>query len=169
MVFLNILVVHLSFSDISILNVYWVTCRVSYKMQELLTLREHLDSTPVAGWVRVAHLFTFPAVLCFCVLFDFALCLVCTQCYQCLWIVHTWFCLRFSLTFLSRGMNSLLPTNSKWEDLKSFKLFKYYLVYFTSFSDFTFLPVVYSILSSVYFLFIIFPNLFLFSLCLKLK
>ena len=37
----------------------WVTRRVSYKKQELLTLREHLSSPPVFGGVRVAHLCSF--------------------------------------------------------------------------------------------------------------
>jgi hypothetical protein len=32
---------------------------VSYKRQELLTLREHLSSPPVFSAVRVAHLFSF--------------------------------------------------------------------------------------------------------------
>jgi hypothetical protein len=42
----------------------WVTRRVSYKMQELLTLREHLGSPPVCWSVRIAHSFLF-SVLCF--------------------------------------------------------------------------------------------------------
>jgi hypothetical protein len=36
----------------------WVTRRVSYKKQELLTIREHLSSPLVFGGVRVAHLFS---------------------------------------------------------------------------------------------------------------
>ena len=51
---------------------YWtwlytlVTQRVSYKKQELLTLREHLDSSKVFGGIRVAHVFSF-----LCCIFDF--------------------------------------------------------------------------------------------------
>ena len=37
----------------------WVTRWVSYKKQELLTLREHLSSPSVFGGVRVAHLCSF--------------------------------------------------------------------------------------------------------------
>jgi hypothetical protein len=37
----------------------WVTLRVSYKKQELLTLRELLSSPRVFGGVRVTHLFVF--------------------------------------------------------------------------------------------------------------
>jgi hypothetical protein len=36
---------------------------VSHKKQELLTLREHLSSSLVFGWVRVAHLLFFCVVL----------------------------------------------------------------------------------------------------------
>ena len=36
---------------------------MSYKRQELLTIREHLNSTPVFWWVRVAH-FSFSVSLC---------------------------------------------------------------------------------------------------------
>ena len=45
----------------------WVTWWVSFKKQELLTRREHLDSPLVFGGVRVAHLFSFLwYVLFFC-------------------------------------------------------------------------------------------------------
>ena len=37
---------------------------MSNKKQELLTIREHLNSTPVFWWVRVAH-FSFSVSLCF--------------------------------------------------------------------------------------------------------
>jgi hypothetical protein len=61
-----------------------VTWWVSYKRQELLTLREHLCSPSVFGGVHVAHLFSF-----LCCVFLFCLsssCVLCTQCSQCLWI-----------------------------------------------------------------------------------
>ena len=40
-----------------------VTKRVSYKKQELLTLREYLSSPPVFGGVRIGHLFSFLCVV----------------------------------------------------------------------------------------------------------
>ena len=61
---------------------------LSYKKHEL-NLREHQDSLPVFGGFCVAHLFIF---LC-CVVFLFCLsscCVLCTQCCQFLWIVHSW-------------------------------------------------------------------------------
>jgi hypothetical protein len=50
--------------DIPILHILyiWVTRRVSYKKQELLTLHEHLSSPPAFGGVRVGHLLV---VLCY--------------------------------------------------------------------------------------------------------
>jgi len=41
-----------------------VTWRLSYKIQELLTLREFLDSPPVFGVIHVAHLLVFCGFLC---------------------------------------------------------------------------------------------------------
>ena len=55
----------------------WITRRVSYKKQELLTLRENLGSPPVFGGVHVAHLLGFLCFVLFCfVLFVFVMCLV---------------------------------------------------------------------------------------------
>ena len=73
---------------------------LSYKKQELFTILEHMISPPVLGGVRVAHLFSF---LC-CVLLLSCLSsffVLCAQCCKRLWIVHSWMCLRFSLTFTS--------------------------------------------------------------------
>jgi hypothetical protein len=39
---------------------------VSYKKQEMLTLREHLSSLPVLWWFRVAYLFGFLCCLIMC-------------------------------------------------------------------------------------------------------
>jgi len=132
----------------------WVTRRVSYKKQELLTFREHMGSAPVFGGVRVAHRFSFlcwhsmclyilssvlrcplrfphktvfglsiPPVVCrrarvlfmlfafACVsycpthivlhfFYSFFVVVLCTQCCQFLWLVHSWLPLRFSLTFI---------------------------------------------------------------------
>jgi len=48
---------------------------ISDKKQELLNIREHVDSFQVVWWCRhsVAHLFNF---LCFCFFFVFVLCIV---------------------------------------------------------------------------------------------
>jgi hypothetical protein len=75
-----------------------VTWWVSYKRQELLTLREHLCSPSVFGGVHVAHLFSF-----LCCVFLFCLsssCVLCTQCSQCLWIVFV-LCLVYSMFTVS--------------------------------------------------------------------
>jgi hypothetical protein len=50
------------------------TWRMSYKRQELLTLREHMVSPPV--FIRYAHLFSFLCDVVFCVLFVFLLSLM---------------------------------------------------------------------------------------------
>jgi len=51
-----------------------LTWRMYYRKQELLSLREHLGSSQVFGWVRVVHLFSF--LRCVFCLFAFVLCLV---------------------------------------------------------------------------------------------
>jgi hypothetical protein len=52
---------------------------------------------PVVGGVRVVHLFRFVFIF-------FLVCLrpvsLCTQCCQCLWNVHSWLPLRFSLKYI---------------------------------------------------------------------
>ena len=62
------------YSGVKHVLVVRVTWWVSYKRQELLTLREHLCSPPVFSGVRVAHRFSF--LCCVFVLFVFVLCLV---------------------------------------------------------------------------------------------
>jgi hypothetical protein len=76
----------------------WVTRRVSYKKQKLLTRREYLGSPPVCGEVRIAHLFSFLFSVFFwlCLSSSYVLC---AQCCHCLCIAHSWLPLRFSLTF----------------------------------------------------------------------
>ena len=61
------------------------------RRQELLTLREHMCSSPVFGGVRVAQ----PLVL-FVVFYLSSSCVLCVCC-QCLWIVHSLLSLRLSL------------------------------------------------------------------------
>ena len=49
------------------------------------------------GGVRVVHLLSF---LCCVILYCLSSsCVLCAKCCQCLWIVHSWLSLRFSLTF----------------------------------------------------------------------
>ena len=109
----------------------WVTRRVSYKKQELPTLRKHLSSSPVffVGSVLLIFLvfcvvllcvftFLFVGVLMFylrylclfvhcgvqhilCFVFVLFFFVLCTLCCQFLWIVHFWLPLRYSLTFIS--------------------------------------------------------------------
>ena len=80
---------------------------MSNKRQELLTLREHLCLPPV--FVESVLLIFFSYLCCvvsFFLYFILLLCLfyssfLCTQCCQCLWIIHSWLPLRFSLTCMS--------------------------------------------------------------------
>jgi hypothetical protein len=64
-------------------------------------LLEHLCSPPVFGGVRVARILSFLCcvVLC-CVCLICLSYVLCTLCCQCLWIVHSWLSLRFSLTLI---------------------------------------------------------------------
>ena len=76
----------------------WAIQRVSYKRQELLTLREYLCSPPVFGGHCVGNRFSFlSCVVLLCLSLS---CILCTQCYQCFWVVYSWLPLRFSLTFI---------------------------------------------------------------------
>jgi hypothetical protein len=84
----------LAYSEIKHVLYIWVTWRVSYKRQELLTLRELLCSPSVFWWGPVAHLlsFLYCIVLCFnLLLFYLSLsCVFYTLFCQYLWIVHFW-------------------------------------------------------------------------------
>jgi len=67
---------------------------MSYKKQELLTLREHVGFHSVFDEVRVAHFFSFLCYVVFCFV-----CLrpvLCVQCCQCPWIVQSGLPLLFS-------------------------------------------------------------------------
>jgi hypothetical protein len=72
----------------------YITWQVSNMRQELSTLREDLGFVAV----RVAHRFSF--LFCVFMLCMSSSCVLCAQCWQCLWIVHSWLLRRFSLTFL---------------------------------------------------------------------
>ena len=68
----------------------WVTLRMYYNKQGLLTVRERLGSLSICGGIRVAHHFSF---LCCVMLFVF-FCLRPVSCVpnvaKSLWIVHRW-------------------------------------------------------------------------------
>ena len=72
----------------------WVTLWVSYKTQQLLIIRKHMDSPPNFGGVRVAHHISFLCCVFICLSSSSVLC---AQCCQCLWIVQSW----LPLVFLS--------------------------------------------------------------------
>jgi len=60
----------------------WVTWRVSYKIQEMLTFRDHLGSPRFfIGCVRVSHLFSFLCCVVLCCVFRF--CFVCLRPVSC--------------------------------------------------------------------------------------
>jgi hypothetical protein len=95
----------------------WITRRMSYKKQGLLTLRWHQGSLPAFGGFCAAHLFRFLCcVLCFVYLRSVS-CL--SKCCQFLWIVHSWFPLRFSLTFILYVMYACLMISSFYMSLIS--------------------------------------------------
>jgi hypothetical protein len=101
----------------------WVIWQLSYKRHTWIILRQQLGSSLIFGGVRVALYF-----LCSVVLFVFVLylvclmlpmslgysfliaasvfsnvylsCVLCAQCFQCLWIVQSWLPHRCSLTFI---------------------------------------------------------------------
>jgi hypothetical protein len=109
----------------------WVTRRVSYKKQELPTLRKHVSSSSVffVGFVLLIFLVFFVVLLCvftflfvgvlmfylrylcffvhcgvqhiLCFVFVLFFFVLCNLCCQFLWIVHFWLPLRYSLTFIS--------------------------------------------------------------------
>lgn len=91
-----------TYCDIQHIMTKWVTWRVSYMRQEVITHLLRLALPQICGGVRLAH-FVF-SFLCF----DVFLCFVCllsvrilgAQCCQFFWIVHSWIPLRVSLTFI---------------------------------------------------------------------
>ena len=81
----------------------WIIWRMSSKKQEPVTLHYHLGSSPVFFVVDPCYSSFLFSVLCcdFFLLFSFSFsCVLCAQWCQCLWIVHSWLPLRFSLTFI---------------------------------------------------------------------
>ena len=71
-----------------------ITWRVCSMINELLTVHEHLCTSPVVGGVLVVHYFSFQ-----CFVFVSLSCVMCTQCCQFIWIVHSWLPLQSCLTF----------------------------------------------------------------------
>jgi hypothetical protein len=88
----------LAYSSVQHILTVWVTCWVSYKKQELLTIRRNLGSPTVYGG-SVLHIFSFLCRGFSCLCLSFVLC---AQCCQFLWIASSWLPLRFSLTFNSK-------------------------------------------------------------------
>ena len=90
----------------------WITRWVSYKVQEVITVREHLDYShqpPGVLWGPCCSTF-----LVFCEFF-LSLCLFvclrsvfCASCCLCFWLSHFWLTLRISLTFIYLGLIGLL-------------------------------------------------------------
>ena len=74
----------------------WVTYRVSYKKQELLTLREHLGS-PMSLWRDPRCSSFYYSVLGFVLCLSYS-CALCARCCRYLWIFHSWLPLVCSLT-----------------------------------------------------------------------
>ena len=79
-------------------SIIWVTRQVSYKKQELRTLCEHLGSSLDVDGIRVAHRFRFRCCVFCCIWLRPVSCV--PKCCQCLWVVHCWLPLRFSLTLI---------------------------------------------------------------------
>jgi hypothetical protein len=70
----------------------WLSRRVSYKKQDLLTIHNHMGSSPIC-WCDPSCL-SFSFLCCFVYLRSVS----CVQCCQCFWIVHYW--LSLWLTFI---------------------------------------------------------------------
>lgn len=83
--------------------IVWVTLRVSYKRQELLTFQEHLGSPPIfCGSVLLIFLYNYFSVLFCTFLFALFVFVLSVQCLECFWIVPRGLSIldRFSLTFI---------------------------------------------------------------------
>ena len=112
---LNFVVLSIVFARLGII---WqvVRCMCSGTLQPFLCLHWHTPNRPFASlpiWLdsnsyfpfTASKIYSFHAMFCFqgcvvlfilCVFF----CVLCTQCCQCLWIVHSWLPLRITLTFI---------------------------------------------------------------------
>ena len=82
----------------------WVPRQMFYKKPELLTLWEHMSSSPIFWWDSSCSSFWFSVCVWVFCLFLFL----------CLWIVHSWLRFRFSPTFIY-SLYMLKP-----DDFKSF-------------------------------------------------
>jgi hypothetical protein len=96
----------------------WITWRVCYQRQELITHHEYLGSPMGFGGVCVAHLLSFLCCVFFCLrsvscvpyvasfsgffILDClsSFCVLCTISCQFLWIIHSWLLFRVSRTFV---------------------------------------------------------------------
>jgi len=106
----------LAYSSVQHILTVWVTWSLSYKRQELLTIRENLGSPTVYGG-SVLHIFL--SFLCCgfsCLCLSFVLC---AQCCQFLWIASSWLPLRVSLTLNSKIEKKNLKNCSKIDTYKT--------------------------------------------------
>lgn len=78
-----------------------VICPVSCERQVLLTLQEHLESSPDFGGVGVAHLFCFMCCVVFLLFCLSSSTVLCANCCQCPWIIHAWLHFSFVLRLLT--------------------------------------------------------------------
>jgi len=86
-------------------SIYVSSSMVSYKKQELFTLRENLISPHVLVGSVLLIFLDFCVVICLSSSY-----VLLSKCSQCLRTVHSWLLLRFSLTFIfaSKTTNSML-------------------------------------------------------------
>jgi hypothetical protein len=57
----------------------------------------------IFGWIRVDHTARF--LCCYFLYYLSSYCVVCAQCYHCLWVCYSWLYLRFFLTFIHPDWN----------------------------------------------------------------
>ena len=85
----------------------WLTWRVLYKKQELLSLCRLLASPLISWYISCFSSFYLSGVFLAC--FDCPRCVPCSQCCPFLWIVHSWLPLLYTLTIIYLYVSSVLP------------------------------------------------------------
>ena len=88
-------------------------CAAPYNVRWKKVVSE-LEQVYGCQWIITVLWFCF--VLLLCLLFVFVLCLVLNRC-QCLWIVHAWLSLRFSLSFKYKRLPVMISFNctERWK------------------------------------------------------
>ena len=83
------------------------------------------EFTPGFWWGPCCSSFLLFCVALFCLsLFCLSLfCVLCTQCCQCHWIVHSWFPIRFSLTFICNGPKHVVWTIFYCHDISHYSTY----------------------------------------------